>query len=87
MLMTSPMKFNDSKFTISMVHNLVQHDQMKHVRIDRSFIKTEIDSGNIVRSYIPTKSPEADVLNKTPQKASFNLCTNKLGMPDIYSPA
>lgn len=81
--MTSPMKFNDSKFTISMVHSLVQHDQMKHVRIDRSFIKT----GNIVRSYIPTKSQEADVLNKTPQKASFNLCTNKLGMPDIYSPA
>lgn len=58
MPVTSPMKlFSDSKSAISVVANPVQH-----VRIDRSFIKTEADNGTIVLSYIPTKSPEAGIL-------------------------
>lgn len=84
MPVTSPMKlFNDSKSAISVVHNPVQHDGMKHVRIDRSFIKTEIDSRTIVLSYIPTKSQETDILIKALQKSSF-VCTSKLGITDIY---
>ncbi|KAK6945701.1 hypothetical protein RJ641_013245 [Dillenia turbinata] len=37
--------YTDSKSAISIVHNPIQHDRMKHVRIDRSFIKSEIDNG------------------------------------------
>lgn len=63
MPVTGPMKlFSDSKSAISVVHNPVQHDRMKHVRIDRNFIKTEIENGTIALSYTPTKSQEADVL-------------------------
>ena len=33
---TNPTRlYCDSKFAISIVNNLVQHDRMKHVRIDR----------------------------------------------------
>jgi len=45
--------FSDIKSTISIVKNPIQHDQMKHVRIDRSFIKREIEGG-ISLSYIPS---------------------------------
>lgn len=52
MLVIEPMKlFNDNKSTINVIHNAVQHDRMKPVRIDRNFIKTEIKNGTIVLSY------------------------------------
>ena len=35
--------YSDSKSAISIVNNPVQYDRMKHVRIDRSFIKREIE--------------------------------------------
>lgn len=83
---TGPMKlFSDSKSTISIVHNLVQHNWMKHVRIDRNFM-IEIKNRTIALSYILTKSQEANVLTKVLQKSSFNICISKLGMTDIYSP-
>ena len=57
MPVTSPIKlFSDSKSAISIVHNPVQHDRMKHVRIDRDFIEAEIKNETIAPSYIPTKS-------------------------------
>lgn len=65
MPVTGPIKlFTNNKSTTSVVHNLVQHDRMKHARIDRNFIKTEIKNGIITLSYIPTKPQEADVLTK-----------------------
>ena len=48
--------YSDSKSAINIVKNLVQHDGMKHVRIDRSFIKWEIEGGGINLSYIPIAS-------------------------------
>ena len=35
--------YSDSKSAISIVKNPMQHGRMKHVRIDRSFIKREIE--------------------------------------------
>ena len=32
--------YSDSKSAINIVNNLVQHDRMKHVRIDRHFCQT-----------------------------------------------
>ena len=37
---TTPTRsYNDSKSAIGIVNNPVQHDQMKHVRIDQHFVK------------------------------------------------
>lgn len=35
--------FSDNKSAISIVKNSIQHARTKHVRIDRSFIKREIE--------------------------------------------
>ena len=56
--------YSDNKSEISIVNNPVQHDRMKHVRIDQHFIKQEIEDGGISLFYIPTKSQEAKILIK-----------------------
>ena len=72
MPITNPMKlYSDSKSAITAVHNPVQHDKMKHIRIDRHFIKAEIDNGTIFLSYIATTSQKVDVLIKALSKPSF----------------
>ena len=40
---TPTKSYCDSKSAISIVNNPVQHDRMKHVRIDRHFIKQMIE--------------------------------------------
>jgi len=37
----------DNKSTISIAHNSVQHDRIKHIEVDRHFIKEQLDSGLI----------------------------------------
>lgn len=37
--------YSDSKATTSIAHNLVQHDRIKHIEIDRHFIKEKFDAG------------------------------------------
>lgn len=64
--LSGPIKLSgDSKFPISIVHNLIQHDKMKLVRI---LIKTEIENVTISLSYVSTNSQEADVLTKAKLK-------------------
>jgi len=60
---------------------------MKHVRIDQSFIKREIDGGGINLSYIPTRSQLADVFTKAMARPCFKSPIGKLEMTNIYSPA
>ena len=84
--MTQPTRvYNDSKFAISIVRNPVQHDRMKHVRIDRNFIKREIDEGGIILSYVPTTDQIIDVFTKAMMKPMFESLIVKLGMTYIYS--
>jgi len=83
-----PMKlFSDSKSAISIVHNPVQHDRMKHVRLDRDYIKSEIENGTFTLHYVPTKLQEADILTKALLKSDFESNVSKLGMIDIHCPA
>ena len=77
--------YSDSKLAISIVNNSVQYDRMKHVRIDRNYIKWEI-GGGINLFYIPTKSQIADVFTKTMARPGFESLIDKLGMTNIYSP-
>ena len=46
--------YSDSKSAINIVNNPVQHDRMKHVRIDCHFVKQELESSNIKLTYVPT---------------------------------
>ena len=44
----------DNKVAISIAQNPVQHDRMKHVEIDRQFIKKKIDCGAICMPFVPS---------------------------------
>ena len=78
--------YSDSKSVISIVNNPVQHDWMKHVRIDRHFVKEEIEAGDIRLTNVPTKDQKADIFTKAMQKQGFEVMRDKLEMIDIYSP-
>lgn len=78
--------YSDSQPAIANVHNPIQHHRMKHVRIDRNFIKSEIESGKIKLSYVPSTDQEADILTKPLLRISFESNVSKLGMIDIHSP-
>lgn len=57
---------------------------MKHVRIDRNFIKEEIKIGiNLV--YISPLQQETHILTKVMLKSSFESLISKLGLTDIYT--
>ena len=56
--------FCDNKFAIDIAHNLVQHNKTKHIKVDRHFIKENIDSGLICTPYVSTNNQLANVLTK-----------------------
>ncbi|GAV70211.1 hypothetical protein CFOL_v3_13709, partial [Cephalotus follicularis] len=83
-----PMKlYCDNKSAINIAHNPVQHDRMKHIEIDRHFIKEKLEEGLICISYVSSGSQLADVLTKGLNGGLFHEIISKLRMKDIYSPA
>jgi hypothetical protein len=55
----------DNKSLISIANNPVQHDKMKHVEIDRFFIKEKLESVLLELSHVDKKKNQiADCLTK-----------------------
>ena len=48
-----PMKlYCDNKSAINIAHNPVQHKRMKHIKIDRHFIKEKLEGGLMCMLYV-----------------------------------
>ena len=45
-------QYYDNKSAISIAHNPIQHDRMKHVEVGRHFIREKIDSGLITIPHV-----------------------------------
>lgn len=73
----------DNKSAISIAHNPVQHDRMKHVEVHRNFIKEKLDSALICIPHISNKSQLADVLMKGLDSTTFQVITHQ--WTDLYS--
>jgi hypothetical protein len=52
----------DNKTAISIAYNPVFHDRIKHIKIDKYFIKEKIDSGMICMPNVPTTEQVFNVL-------------------------
>ena len=82
-----PMKlYCDNKSVISITHNPIQHDQTKHIEIDRHFIKEKLENGLIIILYMSSSNQLADVLTKRLPTIRFQEITCKLEMKNIHSP-
>lgn len=68
---------------IETANNLVQLDRIKHVELDRNYIKDKFDSGTIeVRSL----DQLANIMTHGVSSGPFHTSLSKLGMCDIYAP-
>lgn len=56
--------YHNSKATISIAYDLVQHDGMKHVEIGRHFIKKKLQIKQICIPFVKTKDLITDVFTK-----------------------
>lgn len=55
------------------------------MRIDRHFVKQEIEDGGINLTYIPINSQEADILTKAMTRQGFELIISKLRMRHLFT--
>ena len=82
-----PMKlYCDSKAAISIAHNPIQHERIKHVEINRHFIKEKVENGLVCMTYISSGEQLAKVLTKGLPGQQFQEFIGKLGMEDINEP-
>jgi hypothetical protein len=75
----------DNVAAISIANNPIQFDHMKHVEIDKFFIKEKIDNGALKLKYIKSRSQLADSLTKGLGPKDNGLACNKMGMLNIIS--
>jgi len=60
-----PMKlYCCNKSTINIAYNPRQHDQTKHIEVNRHFIKEKLESGLVCTPYAPSESQLIDVFTK-----------------------
>ena len=75
----------DNKAVCDIAHNSVQHDRTKHVKVDRFFIKENLDEKIVKLPKIRSKDQLANILTKAVSSRVFSKFLGKLGMCDIYA--
>ena len=75
----------EKKLTINITHNPVQHDQTKHIEIDRHFIKEKLDNGLITIPYVSSDNQWAGIFTKGLPTTKFEEITCKVGTENIHS--
>ena len=78
--------FCDYKATINIAHNPVQHDRIKHVEIDKHFIKKKLFGGLICMPYVSTTKQPVDVFTKGLVGILFHKFLDKLVLQNILHP-
>jgi hypothetical protein len=71
---------------MDIIHNLVQHDHMKHVDVDKFFIKEKLDKKKlwIFLRLVRFMDWLANIFNKRVSNQVFLKVLNKMGICDIY---
>ena len=75
----------DNESAISIAHDPVYHDRMKHVNIDGFYIRDHLEQGILKTDHVSSEEQRADIFTKgLPMKAMRHL-TFKLGMRSMHS--
>ena len=77
----------DNKSAISIAHDPVDHDRMKHVNIDRFYIRDHLDQGIIRTDHVDSEEQCADIFTKGLPLKTMKHLVSKLGMSGIHSGA
>ena len=77
--------FCNNTTTIEIANNLVQHDQTKHIKLDRNYIKDNLDSGMIKIPYIKSANQLANMMTHVVTSGPFYTSLSKLSMYDIHA--
>jgi hypothetical protein len=76
----------DNVAAINIENNSIRFDRMKHVEIDRFFIKEKIDVEALKLEYIESRNQLADSLTKSLGPLDNLMGCNKMEMLNIFSP-
>ena len=77
--------FCDNKAAINISQNPVQHDQTKHVEVDRHFIKYNLETNTIWFPFVKSEDQLTDILTKAVSSKDFHNSLIKLRMKDLYA--
>jgi hypothetical protein len=75
----------DNKIIIYIANNYVQHDQIKHIKIDHHFIKEKLDNGVICLPFVRMTEQSADVFTKRLHTTKLSSVICKINMKYIYN--
>jgi hypothetical protein len=74
----------DSKLTINIANNPMQHDKTKHVEIDIFFIKEKLESGLLELSHVAIGNQIAHCLTKGLSSTDLVRLCDKMRFIDIF---
>ena len=77
----------DNRAAIQIANNPIQHDRIKHMEIDRHFIKEILEVKIVKLPFVKSEDQLADILIKAISSRVFHESLSKLGIDDIYIPA
>ena len=77
----------DNKSAISIAHDPVYHDRMKHVNIDRFYIQDHLEQGILKIEHVPSEEQCADIFTKGLSTKAMTHLISKLGLSSIHSSA
>ena len=77
----------DNKAAINISGIPVQHDRMKHIEIDRHFIKEKLEGKIISFPFVRAKDQLTNILTKAVNTETFNEILCKLGIGDPKIPS